>query len=413
MKQYLLLVLSLLGIGLYAYSNPINPNLEIDSAPFFATAEFSPTDDAYLENSSRYNNNLIRLNQGQRVGYFKFDLSSISGTVTAVDLVLTVNSDFGNGTVTVYQGTSNNWTESNLSTSNAPGEGTSLATRSSSGSGTHTYNLSVSNPSIYSGTISFVLKHTGSDDLAYASRSHATTNIRPKLVVTYTAGGDTEAPSIGNLTSYQNTDTTVDLSWTPASDNVGVTGYEIYNYGSLVQSLGNVTDYQLTGLTPSTPYQFTLRAFDAAGNYSVYSNQVDITTDAPSGGGGGSGLWTQSGADVYYDAGNVGIGTAAQAAYKLAVDGSIHTKEVKVDIVGWADYVFLEEYPLPTLEEVQEYIELHGHLMNIPSAEEVEANGIELGEMNRLLLEKIEELTLYMLQLKQEINQLKNPNDEK
>jgi len=100
--------------------------------------------------------------------------------------------------------------------------------------------------------------------------------------------------------------------------------------------------------------------------------------------------------------GNVGVGTTSPDA-KLAVNGTIHAKEVKVDLTGWPDYVFKEDYNLPTLEEVEKYIKEKGHLINTPSAKEVEENGIELGKMNKLLLEKIEELILYTLQQQREL----------
>ncbi|WP_425237722.1 hypothetical protein [Ulvibacterium sp.] len=117
----------------------------------------------------------------------------------------------------------------------------------------------------------------------------------------------------------------------------------------------------------------------------------------PNGSGIGQTVWNTSGNDIDYTAGNVGIGTTNIGSWKLAVGGKIRAEEVKVE-TGWADYVFAEGYDLPTLEEVEAYINEKGHLINIPSAAEVEANGIALGEMNKLLLEKIEELTLYLLQ---------------
>ncbi|SFC36080.1 hypothetical protein SAMN04487891_109171 [Flagellimonas taeanensis] len=95
--------------------------------------------------------------------------------------------------------------------------------------------------------------------------------------------------------------------------------------------------------------------------------------------------------------GRVGIGTTNPDA-QLTVKGKIHAEEVKVDLsVPGPDYVFKEGYDLKSLEEVKNYIKEHGHLPNIPSAKEMEANGIQLGEMNMKLLEKIEELTLYII----------------
>lgn len=103
----------------------------------------------------------------------------------------------------------------------------------------------------------------------------------------------------------------------------------------------------------------------------------------------------------WIDAGNVGIGTKTPDS-KLTVNGKIHTKEVKVDLNGWSDFVFENDYDLPTLEEVEKHIEEKGHLKGIPSAKEVKENGIFLGEMDAKLLQKIEELTLYIIELKKE-----------
>ncbi|BFP40636.1 hypothetical protein FGF1_14810 [Flavobacteriaceae bacterium GF1] len=111
--------------------------------------------------------------------------------------------------------------------------------------------------------------------------------------------------------------------------------------------------------------------------------------------------------------GNVGIGTANPGAYKLAVNGNIHAQEVKVDLVGWPDYVLKEGYNLPGLEEVEQHIREKGHLINIPSAAKVKENGVHLGEMNKLLLEKIEELTLYTLQQEKRIKELEKKDNEK
>ncbi|AXT52113.1 hypothetical protein D1818_15160 [Aquimarina sp. BL5] len=107
--------------------------------------------------------------------------------------------------------------------------------------------------------------------------------------------------------------------------------------------------------------------------------------------------------------GNLGIGTTNPDA-KLTVKGNIHTQEVKVDLNGAVapDYVFLEDYNLKSINEVEAYINDQGHLPNIPSAAEMEQNGIELKQMNLNLLEKIEELTLYTIAQEKEIKETNN-----
>ena len=223
------------------------------------------------------------------------------------------------------------------------------------------------------------------------------------LAITTNVQTDTQAPTTSTLSSTVQTDTTADLSWTAATDNTAVTGYKVYKDAVLETTLGNVLSYQVTGLTASTAYNFTVTAIDAAGNESVVSNTLAITSNAAS---GGSGNWSLNNQDVYYNAGNVGIGTTTPDE-KLTVKGSIHSEEVKVDLsVPAPDYVFYKEYRLTPLEELRFYIEQNKHLPNIPPAKEMEANGIELGVMNMKLLEKIEELTLYILQQQQQIEKL-------
>ena len=96
------------------------------------------------------------------------------------------------------------------------------------------------------------------------------------------------------------------------------------------------------------------------------------------------------------------VGGANTSAYSLYVKGGILTEELRVR-TGWADYVFESDYQLPSLTEVEQFISQHGHLPNIPSAEQVAAQGIELGDMARLQQEKIEELTLYVIQQQKEL----------
>ncbi len=86
-------------------------------------------------------------------------------------------------------------------------------------------------------------------------------------------------------------------------------------------------------------------------------------------------------------------------------------EEVKVRLkANWPDYVFTPEYELPSLEAVEAHISEKGHLPNIASAAEVEADGYLLGEMDVKLLEKVEELTLYLIDMNKEMKALKADN---
>ena len=102
--------------------------------------------------------------------------------------------------------------------------------------------------------------------------------------------------------------------------------------------------------------------------------------------------------------GNVGIGTTKPDS-KLTVAGNIHAQEVKVTISAGLvpDYVFANDYKLKSLQEVEEYIKQNSHLPEIPSATEIEKNGLMLAEMNLSVLKKIEEMTLYMIEQNKKI----------
>ena len=109
--------------------------------------------------------------------------------------------------------------------------------------------------------------------------------------------------------------------------------------------------------------------------------------------------------------GNVGIGTD-NPTYKLSVNGNIRSKEIVVE-TGWADYVFDEHYNLKPLDEVEKYIQQHNHLPNIPTAKEIETNGLNLGDTQKKMMEKIEELTLYLIEANKRIEKLEQQNKEK
>lgn len=197
----------------------------------------------------------------------------------------------------------------------------------------------------------------------------------------------------------------------------------------------NLTDFKMSDTTTKILHRAYLYYDTTATNTQYFFQptiyEVDLNNEQPSiqdlvegpagdnsdGGGGEGGQWSSNTNGIHYNGGNVGIGVDLPTE-KLEVNGQIHAREVKVDVNFPApDYVFHEDYDLKTPEEIQNYIDKHGHLPNIPSAKEIEANGIELGLMNMKLLEKIEELTLYILEqdkkqkaLEQRLNALENQN---
>jgi hypothetical protein len=110
---------------------------------------------------------------------------------------------------------------------------------------------------------------------------------------------------------------------------------------------------------------------------------------------------------IINDDGNVGIGTTCPDQ-KLTVNGKIRVKdEIVIENTGnWCDYVFLPNYKLLTFSELEKYLIEHHHLPGVKSASEIEKNGFSVLETNKAMMEKIEELTLYILQLEKRVSEL-------
>jgi hypothetical protein len=108
--------------------------------------------------------------------------------------------------------------------------------------------------------------------------------------------------------------------------------------------------------------------------------------------------------------GNIGIGTT-NPLEKLSVNGTVCATKVKVSVAGcWADYVFEPTYQLRSIGEVEQFIKQYHHLPEVPSAEEVERNGLDVANNQATLLKKIEELTLYMIEMSKNIKSLQEEN---
>ena len=111
--------------------------------------------------------------------------------------------------------------------------------------------------------------------------------------------------------------------------------------------------------------------------------------------------------DAFKDSTVFVISSNKRRLFQVGSNGIVRAREIMVDnSSNWPDYVFAGNYRLLPYDELRSYILKHRHLPNIPSAQQVEQDGIPLGEMNRLLLEKIEELTLYILEQEERIRRL-------
>lgn len=175
-----------------------------------------------------------------------------------------------------------------------------------------------------------------------------------------------------------------------ASIVIWLRGKSTYNYKSNYAVVPAIYD----GVQLPLPFQ------EAAGLTHSFKMAIDSTVNTA-----GS---TYSGAAYFvspannYMAGNLGLGTLNPGNYKLAVEGTIGARRVKVLQSSWADFVFHPDYKLPALSEVESFIKENKHLPEIPSEKDVERDGVDVGDMNRKLLQKIEELTLYIIELKKE-----------
>ena len=157
---------------------------------------------------------------------------------------------------------------------------------------------------------------------------------------------------------------------------------------------------------------------DASGNLSYR----DVSTIGGSGSISGTNNYlakysgtTSIGNSIIYDNGtSVGIGTTnvTESGFKLYVESGIRTRKVKVDMATWADHVFEPGYRLLSLQEVEAYINKNKHLPDVPSANTVEKEGLDLGNNQALLLQKIEELTLYLIEQDKTLKQKEEKIEE-
>lgn len=162
------------------------------------------------------------------------------------------------------------------------------------------------------------------------------------------------------------------------------------HFGSYYTIIRNVSECSV--FDTNTPYFFFEKPLRVSGGIGAASGNLYLQTS----------ITTRM--TILSSNGNVGIGTT-NPQNKLDVNGVIRAKEIKVE-TGWADHVFADDYPLRSLDEVKAHIKENKHLPDIPSEAEVKEKGVGLGEMQVMLLQKIEEMTLYMIKQQEKMEEM-------
>ncbi|WP_421764680.1 helicase associated domain-containing protein [Ekhidna sp.] len=224
-----------------------------------------------------------------------------------------------------------------------------------------------------------------------------------------TGGNSTEWNSAykpGDSPSFENITSTGDIS-TSGSISTGSNGRINNSNGYLGLMRGtraNDNSYEWVGFYSGETRQGIILYDGAWGGANGSTDEFSITAE------NGNKLTLNTNGDhialMPDGAGNVGIGTLNPTA-DLEVDGSIVSEEIRIEVVNAPDYVFADDYQLMSLKEVKEYLNAFNHLPEIPSAKEMESDGVELGLMSMRLLKKIEELTLHQIELLEAIEQQK------
>lgn len=319
------------------------------------------------------------------------------------------------------------------------------------GSSSWNLNGNTANPSDFIGTINSAdlkIKTNNIDRAIITSNGNmgiGTNSPTARLAVETTPGGlQTSIIGKGISTGVYAEATDMNGPLTDAGiSGFGTIGYEaigVHGKGNYLTSGGNGNIYGVVGTAGATNPINNVGVFGEAHNASGYNTGVfglsRSTTGIYNTGVGGqvtlntTAAWNRAisgfapvasnhyagyfDGNVEVQTGTVKVGSVATpVGYKLYVEQGILTEKVKVAVASstaWADYVFATDYKLKPLSEVEKFIDENNHLPNIPSADELVKEGLDLGKMQALQMEKIEELTLYLIEMKKEIEVLKNEN---
>jgi fibronectin type 3 domain-containing protein len=253
-----------------------------------ATTTVLPTADAMVQEANASTNygtsTMLRVDGGSDPDvqtYLRFAVAGLSGTVQSAKLRVYTQSDTTSSGPAVYT-TADTWGETTITWGNK----TALVGSGVSKLGALTPNayaeFDVTSLVSGDGTYDFVLAGTSTDGVNFDSRE--ATN-KPQLVIT-SGAADTGPPTAPtNLSAAAPSGTQVDLAWTASTDDTGVTNYEIFRGGSLLRTVGAVTTFSDTSVSPNTAYSYQVRAIDTVGNRSGFSNTASVTTPSSSSNG--------------------------------------------------------------------------------------------------------------------------------
>ncbi len=234
-----------------------------------------------------------------------------------------------------------------------------------------------------------------------------------KVVVDQSLGSTDETGLVIGYNTWVHLAVTVDNSSRDVV--VYVNGTEVEEISNIISNNGAMGN-AFIGVDRALDHDFfqgsmeDVRIYDRDLPSNLMDNLYELDS-ASNNGGQQISVWTTESGGVFYEQGKVRIGDVSTPdGYKLYVEQGLLAERVKISLKStgdWADYVFAPDYTLRSLPEVEAYIRTHQHLPGIPSAESLVETGIDLGTINAKLLEKIEELTLYVIQQNQELTRLK------